>query len=87
MQTVIKNIGGKILTAYLSFGDYDMLGIVDLPDNITAAALSIALMAGGGVQNIKTTPLLTFEEGVKSMKKAKKVSYIPPTDNPMIDRR
>ena len=86
MKTVIENLGGKIDSAFLTFGDYDVIGILDLPDNLTAAALSMALMAGGGVKDIKTTPMLTWENGVKAMIKAKKAAYRPPTDDPMIDR-
>ena len=87
MQHVIKDLGGKIINAYLAFGDYDVIGILELPNDLTAAALSMALMAGGGIKSIKTTPMMTWEEGVKAMKKAKKASYKPPTDNPMLDRQ
>ena len=87
MQIVIKNLKGKIENAFLTFGDYDVVGILDLPDNLTAAALSMALMAGGGIKNIKTTPMLAWEDGVKAMKIAKKASYKPPENNPMIDRK
>lgn len=87
MQTVIKNLEGKIECTFLTFGDYDVVGILELPDEITAAALSMALMAGGGIKNIKTTPMMTWKDGVKAMKKAKKASYKPPLDNPMLDRQ
>jgi uncharacterized protein with GYD domain len=87
MKTVIKNLEGKIESAFLTFGDYDVLGILELPDEITAAALSMALMAGGGIKNIKTTPMMTWKDGVNAMKKAKKASYKPPSDNPMLDRQ
>jgi uncharacterized protein with GYD domain len=87
MRAVIKNLKGKIKCAFLTFGDYDVVGILELPDDITAAALSMALMAGGGIKNVKTTPMITWEEGVKAMKKAKKASYKPPEDNPMLDRQ
>ena len=87
MQGIIKELGGKIINAFLAFGDFDVVGILELPNNITAAALSMALMAGGGIKNIKTTPMMTWEDGVKAMKKAKKVSYKPPVDNPMLARQ
>ena len=87
MQNVIKKLKGKIHNAFLTFGDYDVIGILELPDDITAAALSMTIMAGGGIKNIKTTPMMTWEDGVKAMKKAKKASYNPPTQNPMLDRQ
>lgn len=87
MQTIVKNLGGKIESAFLTFGDFDVMGILDLPNDKIAASLSMALMAGGGLAKIKTTPMLTWEDGVNAMINAKKASYKPPTNNPMLDRR
>lgn len=67
-------------------GDYDAIGILSFPNNISAAALSMALTSRGGVKSVKTTPLVTWEEGIEAMKKAKKATYKPPESNPMIDR-
>ena len=65
---------------------YDAIGILSFLDNVTAAALSMAVMSGGGVKHVKTIPLVSWEEGIKAMKKAKKATYKPPESNPMIDR-
>ena len=86
LTPVIENLGGKIECSYMSFGDYDAIGILSFPDNITAAALSMAVMSGGGVKHVKTIPLVSWEEDIKAMKKAKKATYKPPESNPMIDR-
>lgn len=86
LTPVIKNLGGDIECSFLSFGDYDAIGILSFPDSITAAALSMALTSGGGVKHVKTTPLVTWKEGVEAMKKARKATYKPPESNPMIDR-
>ena len=78
---VVKNLGGKIQCAYTSFGDYDAIAILEMPNNVTAASLSMALLASGVFKAIKTTPLMTWEDGVKAMKKAKKAAYQPPSDD------
>lgn len=67
----------------MTFGDYDSMAILEMPENVTAASLSMALLASGVFKAIKTTPLLTWEEGVKAMKKAKKVLYQLPSDDPV----
>ena len=59
-----------MIAEWLSFGDYDVVSIIDLPDNVSAAALSIAASASGAIKSIKTTPLMTTEEGVRAMEKA-----------------
>jgi uncharacterized protein with GYD domain len=57
----IEGLGGKIEAFYFSFGAHDAAIIVDLPDNIAAAALSLAVSSTGSVR-LATTPLLTAEE-------------------------
>ena len=78
---VVKSLGGSIESAFLSFGDYDSIAILRMPDNVTAASLSMALLASGVFKAIKTTPLLTWEDGVEAMRKAKKAAYQPPGDD------
>jgi uncharacterized protein with GYD domain len=74
----IEQLGGKLEGFWLSFGEYDVVGIVDMPDNVTAAAFSIAASAGGALKAGKTTPLFTTSEGVEAMKKAAVAGYRPP---------
>jgi len=74
----VENLGGSLTGLWLSFGDQDIVALVELPNNVSAAALSIAVAAGGALSSGKTTPLLTFEEGVKAMRQARKSGYRPP---------
>jgi hypothetical protein len=49
-----------------------------MPDNVTAAAFSIAAAAGAAVMNVVTTVLMPMDEGVKALKKAATAHYAPP---------
>jgi hypothetical protein len=49
-----------------------------MPDNVSAAAFSLAVSAGKAVKAIKTTPLLTIEDGIAAMQKAAGANYRPP---------
>ena len=60
---------------YYAFGDDDVFLIVDVPDNVSAAAASLAVGASGAV-SIKTTVLLTAEEIDAAAQKS--VVYQPP---------
>ena len=75
VEGALAKLGGKMDQAYLSFGDYDVVGIMSLPDDVSAAAFSMACSAGGACRSVKTTPLLTFAEGIESMKKAAASGY------------
>jgi uncharacterized protein with GYD domain len=73
----IEKLGGKVIGFWLSFGDYDTVGIIEMPDNVSAAAFALAVAAGGSIKAQKTTPLLSVEDGMAAMKKAATSGYKP----------
>ena len=74
---VLEKLGGRLTSLYLSFGDYDVVGVFEAPDAVTAASFSLAIGAGGACKAIKTTPLLSVEEGLAALKKAGTSGYKP----------
>jgi uncharacterized protein with GYD domain len=58
VTAAVNALGGKVEAFYFAFGQSDAILILDLPDNVTAAALSLVVSATGAGA-IKTTPLLT----------------------------
>lgn len=79
IRPAIKKLGGKVISGYFAFGDYDIVAIAEMPDAVSAAAIAIAFAAGGACKNVKTTPLLTMAEGIDAMKKAASSTYKPIT--------
>ena len=73
----IEKLGGKILTSWFAFGDHDIVTITEFPDNVSAAAISIAFAAGGSLKSVKTTPLMSTAEGMEALKKAAACGYKP----------
>ena len=78
IRSVVERLGGTMEAFYYAFGDYDVVVIADIPDNVTAAALSMSIASGGAVSAYKTTPLLTMEEAVEAMRKAGSAGYQAP---------
>ncbi len=74
----IQALGGKVW-GWHSFGEYDVVAICEMPDNVSAAAFSLAASAGGAVKAIKTTPLITTAEMMDAMRKAAGAGYRPPS--------
>ncbi len=60
-QEGVESLGGTMESFYFTLGERDAIVIVDLPDAVAAAALSVAIAATGSVR-LATTPLLTPEE-------------------------
>ena|SRR5258707_8760296 len=71
----IEKLGGRIKSAYFAFGDYDIVIITEMPDNVTAAGISIAFAGGGACKAVHTTPLLSPEEALQAVKKAGESGY------------
>ena len=71
--------GVNIINGYYAFGDFDICLIIEGPDNVTAASALIAAAAGGALSKIKTTVLMTAEEGLEAIKGAGGIDYRPPS--------
>ena len=75
---MVEALGGSFQSAFYAFGEYDIIAIVQFPDNVSAGAFSVAASAGGAVRAVQTTPLMTVEEGIEMMRKAGGAGYRPP---------
>jgi uncharacterized protein with GYD domain len=79
VRPAFEELGIAIRESYLSFGEYDLVLIAEAPGNMQAAAIAMAVTAGGAISKYKTTSLLSWEEGVEAMQAAGGSSYQPPS--------
>lgn len=68
VEKAVESLGGKVEAFYFTFGIRDAILIVDMPNNVAAAAMSLAVSASGAVA-LKTTPLLTAADIDRAAKK------------------
>ena len=61
VEKLFGSVGSRVEAFYYAFGDTDLFVIADVPDNVTAAALSLIVNAAGSA-TAKVTVLLTPEE-------------------------
>ena len=78
VRPMVEANGGKILGLYYAFGEYDVVGIIEAPDNVSISALAIAIAGSGALKDGKTTPLMSVEEGLEAMRRASGTGYRPP---------
>ena len=71
----VESVGGTLESMYYAFGETDVFAICDLPDNASAAAVSLLANSTGAIA-ATMTPLLTPEELDEASKKSP--SYRPP---------
>ena len=79
VQGLFNALGGEVEHFWYAFGEYDVVAIVNLPDNVNMAAGVMAVISGGAVKAAKTTPLMTIDEGIEAMTKAGSLAYQPPS--------
>lgn len=75
VQTMAKAQGGSLESFHFAFGDDDVYAIIDMPDNISTAAVMMTVGASGAV-SAKTVVLLTPEDVDDAAQKS--VDYTPP---------
>ena len=61
VANLIAGMGGTLESFYYAFGEDDVVGMVDMPDNVSVAAISLMINASGAIA-LKMTVLLTPEE-------------------------
>jgi uncharacterized protein with GYD domain len=71
-------MGGKLHGLWYAFGEYDGYCLLEGPDNVSMASLSLAISASGALTSLNTTVLMTVEETMAALKKAGSISYRAP---------
>ncbi len=78
MRALIEANGGRMIGYYYAFGEYDVVLIAEFPDNVSVSAVILAAAAGGATTALKTTVLMSTEEGLEAMRRASGTGYHPP---------
>ena len=66
--------GGNMIGMYMAFGDDDVIVIAEVPNDVSAAAISAQVASGGECCSVTTTQLLSMSDWVTACEKAKSVS-------------
>ena len=77
-QSYIESVGGKLHGFWYAFGTHDGFNLWEAPDNVSMAAVALAISAGGALSSFQTTVLLTVDETMDAMRKAGQVRYRAP---------
>ena len=77
-QQYIESVGGKLHGFWYAFGEHDGYSLWEAPDNVSMAAVAVAISAGGALSSFETTVLLTVDETLDALRKAEQIGYRPP---------
>jgi len=77
-QSYIESVGGRLHGFWYAFGTHDGYTIWEAPDNVSMAAVALAINGGGALSSLETTVLLTVDETMEALRRATQVQYKPP---------
>ena len=72
-ESYIESVGGKLHGFWYAFGTYDGYNLWEAPDNVSMAAVALAIGGGGALSSLETTVLLTVDETMDALRKADQV--------------
>jgi uncharacterized protein with GYD domain len=78
VRELLETHGGRLISWYLSFGEYDGVLIYEAPDDATAGALILAAARLGHLNVTKTTPLFDSEESLEILRRAGSMAFRAP---------
>ena len=79
-KSYIESVGGKLHGFWYAFGSHDGYSIWEAPDNVSMAAVALAISGGGALSSFETTVLMTVDETMDALRRAQQVQYRPPGD-------
>ncbi len=74
----VEAVGGTLHGFWYAFGEYDAYALYEAPDNVSMAAMALAINSGGALSSYHTIALLPVEETLEAMQKAASITYRPP---------
>lgn len=74
----IESVGGTLHGFWYGFGSHDGYNLWEAPDNVSMAAVALAIGGGGAMDSFETTVLLSIEETIDALQKAKSIRYRKP---------
>jgi uncharacterized protein with GYD domain len=74
----IESVGGKLHGFWYAFGEHDGYNLWEAPDNVSVAAVALAIGSGGALRSIETTVLMSVDETLEALRKAGQVGYRAP---------
>lgn len=77
-QSYIESVGGKLHGFWYAFGTHDGYTLWEAPDNVSMAAVALALSGGGAIRSLETTVLLTVDETMDALRQAGQIQYRVP---------
>jgi uncharacterized protein with GYD domain len=75
LATTLFGFGGQLQGFWYSFGEHDGYALVEVPDNVTAAAVLAAVSSTGSFRHLEAIVLIPAEDMVEAFGRAQEFRY------------
>lgn len=79
VRGLAEAMGGRLVSFYYSFGEYDGVAIYEAPDESAVATIMLTVNAAGHMKATKTTPLVAVEDTLEALRRAGEITYRGPS--------
>ena len=73
-RPVVEAVGGTLHHLFFSFGDHDIVALIEAPDDAAMAAGVMVVGASGSMSGLKTTKLFSASQAMQAMQTAQGVA-------------
>ncbi len=73
IRSLIEKLGGRLVAFYFALGEYDVVAIYEADGDVTAVANALAASAPGNLATVRTTKLVTTDEFMEAIRRARGV--------------
>jgi uncharacterized protein with GYD domain len=77
-ESYIESVGGKLQGFWYAFGAHDGYTLWEAPDNVSMAAVALAIGGGGALSSLDTTVLMSVDDTMDALRRAEQIRYQPP---------
>jgi uncharacterized protein with GYD domain len=78
IRELAESAGGSLESYYWMFGEYDGVGVFDLPDSRAMAAIALAIASSGALSRFVTHELIESGDLAAIAEQARAITYRPP---------
>jgi uncharacterized protein with GYD domain len=78
VSRMLEDVDCSLKGLWYGFGQADGFALIEAPDDVTSAGVALAISSSGAFRTYETTPLLTQDELLEALGKAKEIAYTAP---------
>ena len=77
-RSYIESVGGSLHGFWYAFGAHACYTLWEAPDDVSMAAVALAIGGGGALSSLDTSVLMTVDDTIEALRRAERIRYQAP---------